>query len=184
MRRDTLLLAALLAVASCEKLDFSEEEVSGGDVPVTIDIIGTGEGTMEKPYTVEDIQAGEMFGNTGESWVIGYVVGATYSSMKNATFGPYTYYSSNILLSSDSLCNDPAKCIPVELSSADVKRRFSLSENEKGFRKCLLVRGWPALYFKVNGLRSVSAGMWIQGYDLQGILRQNDGWDVDIYPMM
>lgn len=99
MRRILPYVFLLLAVA-CEKVDLTKEETTGGNVEWSGPPVGTGEGTAQKPYTVEEIQTLPM-GETGQCWVIGYVVGATYRSMNEAMFTSATSYTSNILLSAD-----------------------------------------------------------------------------------
>lgn len=183
MRRPLAYLALLLALCSCEKIDFSEEAEDTDDIPEDITILGTGKGTLEMPYTVGDIQKGVEIESNEGCWVIGYVVGATYSSIKNAEFKRFTMYDTNILLSSDSLCQDYEACIPVELKTKAMKEQFSLAANGDRFRKCLLIKGWPALYFKVPGLRNVTAGHWLGQSDIGAGSGEPEPWTQDTIPM-
>ena len=182
MKRLPAYLCLLVLFTACQKVNF-DRGGSDEDIPEDLTFTGTGRGTPEAPFTVEDILDGNMMGEVDECWVIGYVVGATYSSMKNALFKPKTFYDTNILLSSDSTCQDVTYCIPVELTTKAMKEDFSLAANPERFHKCLLIKGWPALYFKVNGLRRASAGHWLGEFDIKSLLNEPEEWNQDIIPM-
>ena len=182
MRHLFIYLCSALLIVSCQKVNL-DEEGTGEDIPENLTFTGTGLGTLESPFTVDNILSGEMMGEANECWVIGYVVGATYSAMKNALFKPQTFYETNILLSGDSVCEDPALCIPVELTTKAMKESYSLAGNPQRFRKCLLIKGWPALYFKVNGLRRASSGHWLGQFDIRTINYEPEDWTQDTIPM-
>jgi hypothetical protein len=94
--------------------------------------------------------------------------------MSNATFLSESQNQTNILLSSDSLCTDTARCIPVELSSDKWRKALSLPTNTLHFRKCLLVQGIPSRYlYNRKGLRNVSAGLWLDGFDIASVAPQD-----------
>ena len=165
----------LMLAAACEKYDFADD----GEDPDEADVarpVATGEGTATSPYTVEDMLETD-FAATGEPcWVIGYVVGATYRTISNAEFSALTQYTANLLLSGDSLCTDYRECLPVELSSTSLQKKFALPYNPQGFRQCAMFYGLPGRYFNVNGLRNVSAGHWWYGFDLQLIHSTPEEW--------
>ena len=168
-KRDSLLLTCLL-LACCQKADLLNEPPDAGSAADTeqgVAVIGTGKGTRAYPYTVTDISALEL--SDEAVWVIGYMVGTARLTMNNATFTADTENQSNILLSADSLCTDAALCIPVELSSAKNKADFSLPANTAHFHQCLLVKGIPAMYLRRKGLQRVSAGLWLDGFDIASV---------------
>ena len=170
LKRNSLAVFCMLLVG-CQKVDLAvDPEVHGAeDAEARADnIVGTGEGTAERPYTVKDIRSKSLSGSE-PVWTIGYMVGTAARSMSNALFIAEADNRSNILLSSDSLCNDTARCIPVELSSDKWKAAFSLPANVEHFRKCLIVKAVPSRYLNRKGLRSVSAGLWIDGFDLAAV---------------
>ena len=175
-KRNSLLLICLL-LACCQKVDLTvepDDDVTADNSEQTASVIGTGEGTRQCPYTVTDIRATEL--SAGEAvWVIGYMVGTARLTMNNAVFTADADNQSNILLSSDSLCTDIALCIPVELSSAKNKTNFSLPTNTAHFHQCLLVKGIPSNYLHSKGLRSVSAGLWLDGFDISSVAPQEWG---------
>lgn len=171
LRRRNSLLSLCLLLACCQKVDLTVEPDGAGAADVSelaVCIVGTGEGTRDCPYTVTDFCALEFSGDEAV-WVIGYVVGTAPRSMGNAVFGPDAENESNILLAGDSLCRDANRCIPVELHSAKLKASFSLPQNATRFGKCLLIEAVPSTYLYTKGLRSVSAGLWMDGFDISSV---------------
>ena len=168
-----------LMLACCQKVDWAEpkDTASAEAHQVAATIVGTGEGTMECPYTVADIRALGSSGSKGSEaiWVIGYMVGTARQAMSNAVFSIDATNQSNILLSFDSLCCDTACCIPIELSSAKNRSSFSLPTNVEHFRKCLIIKGIPSTYLNRKGLRNVSAGLWMDGFDISSVAPQQWG---------
>lgn len=173
-KRNSLVLLCML-LACCQEVDLTEySKESTNSTPTetpaeNVTVLGTGEGTAEHPYMVEHIRSMSL--SDGETvWVIGYLVGTAPTSMNNAVFNAEAKNQSNILLSSDSLCSDTACCIPVELSSEKWKKSLSLPMNVVHFRKCLLVQGVPTRYlYNRKGLRKVSAGLWLDGFDIASV---------------
>ena len=168
-KRNSLLMLCLL-LTCCQKIDQTVDPEDGAkdDPEKAVAIIGTGEGTRQCPFTVADVRSMSLSGNE-EVWVIGYMVGTAPVSMNNATFSIDAQNQSNILLSYDSLCTDTALCIPVELSSTKNRKNFSLPTNVAHFRKCLLVKGIPLKYLYRKGLRNVSAGLWMDGFNISSV---------------
>ena len=169
-RRNSLLLCCLL-LACCQKTDLTVKPDGVGaarEATRAVRLVGTGEGTRDCPYTIADFCALELSADE-PVWVVGYVVGTAPRSMGNAVFSADADNGSNILLSSDSLCTDIARCIPVELSTAGSKASFSLPANAGHFRKCLLIEGVPSTYLYTKGLRRVSAGLWLDGFDISSV---------------
>lgn len=176
LRRNSLLPLCLL-LACCQKVDPIVEPNDAENTDnseETIAVIGTGEGTRSCPYTVADIRSLPLSGSEAV-WVIGYMVGTSPTSMNNASFSINAENQSNILLSYDSLCTDTALCIPVELTSTKNRKSFSLPTNIEHFRKCLLIKGIPRRYLYRKGLRDVSAGLWMDGFDIASVAPQEWG---------
>lgn len=157
----TLFLLVVCILCGCEKIDIDEPNDSPTDnvIPTSL-----GLGTQNSPYTIEQVQKGEV--STDVSWFIGYVVGSTYSTMSNAIFEAETTYTSNILLSSDSLCQTTEKCVPVELGSSSVQKKLSLPYHSECFRQCVMVKGQFLRYFRTNGVRNVVDGYFLPSLSL------------------
>lgn len=175
-KKNSLLLLCLLFVC-CQKIDLTAPPDSDGSADGTeasVAIVGTGEGSKERPYTVADIRSMSLSGSEAV-WVIGYLVGTAPRSMNNASFSADAENQSNILVSYDSLCTDTARCIPIELSSDKWKKSLSLPANTGHFHKCLLVNGTPSRYLNRKGLRNVSAGLWMNDFDISSVAPQEWG---------
>lgn len=167
-KRNSLTLLCLLLLC-CQKVDLDTEPADEAEAPEqSAVIVGTGMGSSQCPYTVTDIRSKELPAGV-PVWVIGYVVGTARQTMNNAVFRPDADNQSNILLASDSLCTDTTGCIPVELSSAKWKRLLSVPMNTEHFGKCLLVKAVPSVYLKRKGLQNVSAGLWMDGFDISTV---------------
>lgn len=166
LRNAFLLAASLCLISACEKIDLEEEN---GDsdaehiVPHTV-----GMGTQEAPYTVEQVINGGL--RTTVNWFIGYVVGSTYNTMDNCVFEEETSYTSNILLSDNPYCESADECIPIELKSATLQKKFSLYYNSGNFRQCVILLGRFGQYFRRNGIRDLRDGYWLPGFDYHDIL--------------
>lgn len=177
LRKRNSLLALCLLALSCQKIDQTVAPESNPDDAATeqnVRIVGTGEGTRERPFTVTDVQDQSLPADQAV-WVVGYMVGTAYRSLSNATFTADATNQSNILLSADSLCSNAEDCIPVELSSAKAKADFSLPVNTIHHRKCLILRGTPSPYLNKKGLRKVSAGLWLDGFDVSSVAPEQWG---------
>ena len=157
------LISALCLLQSCEKVDVDvsptgNDNTSYSATPPT----ALGDGTQESPYTPDQVINGEI--DSEFHWFIGYVVGSTYSTMKNALFNATTQYESNVLIASSAECRDAAKCVPVELKTEALKENLSLSRHPEGFQKCIMVQGRCLQYFRTNGIREIKAGYWLPGF--------------------
>ena len=177
LRKNSLALLCLL-LTCCQKVDltFGPEDGNNasGNSTQTADIVGTGEGTKERPLTVRDVRSMHCSGKD-TLWVVGYMVGTARQSMNNAVFSAEASNSSNILLSYNRLCTDTAQCIPVELPAGRIREQLSLPSNVSNFRQCVLVRGIPSIYLRRKGLRNCSAGLWIIDFDLSAFESQDWG---------
>lgn len=177
-RLSCLLLCLVLLLPSCQKMTL-DEEPEGEAGHLSQPPSGTGLGTEKCPFTVGDVLSGTASHAGKPVWVAGYAVGAAYRTLAAADFSASTAYSSNILLSADSLCTDASRCIPVELSTAKWQNLLSLPANPSGYRQCVLVQGTPSTYYKTSGLRKVCAGRWLYGFDLSSVSHDPEEWDTD-----
>lgn len=175
-RKISLPLLALL-MAGCQQVALPDEQdalSAPNEAEGFAGVLGTGAGSMSCPYTVADLQDATLPSDE-PVWLIGYVVGTARGAMGNAVFSPEAENQSNILLSEDSLCESTDDCIPVELQSAKAKLSFSVPTNRAHFRKCLLVKGKPSVYLNRKGLRGVSTGLWLDGFDIASVAPLNWG---------
>ena len=179
LRKKNSIALLCLLLACCQEVDLDTKPSDGNQAATSANgqsanVVGTGQGTMEYPFTVNDIRSLSLSASEAV-WVIGYMVGTARTAMSHAEFTSEAGNQSNILLSNDSLCTDTARCIPVELSSDKWKKALSLPTNLVHFRKCLLVKGIPSTYLRRKGLRNVSEGLWLDGFDIASVAPQD--WD-------
>ena len=172
------MLAATGLLLGCEKVDIGDDDATedANENFLSIKPTSSGLGTQDAPLLVEQILRGDDI-PSGESWVIGYVVGSTYRSMAMADFSGKASYTSNVLLSSDSLCADADRCIPVELATNAMQRLLSLPHNPSHHRQCAMVYGKPERYFSRNGLRNTSIAYWLPGFCLSDIITLPSEWN-------
>lgn len=176
MKVSRYLPLILLLLSACQKIDLAEGgEENGSSLTVEQLPIGVGEGSAKRPWTVSQVQLGEM-ADDAEGWVIGYAVGTTQQTMHNAEFSATTSIISNVLLSADSLCTNPALCLPVELKSDKIRLLCAIPNNRSFFRQCLIVHGRVNTYFRVRGLRSADAAKWLDNFDIQSIDPKPQDW--------
>ncbi len=171
------LLIILLALVACESYDYDSTSGSSQQSASYVEPIGHGQGTQTHHLTPDELISGQRPQTTAECWVMGYAVGSTYSSMRNALFEVPTAYSSNILLASDSLCTDYDQCIAVGLTTNSMKNQFSLMYNEDRFRQFVVLCGTYGTYFSKYGLTRVADGYWIPNFDLSTIVIPPEQWD-------
>ena len=163
-----------LAFCACNRVDLPEAE-KDKDKEVIALPIGVGEGTSERPWTVEQVLKGAAKpGKAG--WVIGYAVGAVYQTLENPSFETDLTYTSNIILASDSLCEDATLCVPVELSTKVMKEGFSIPYNQDCLHQCVMMHGMVGTYFKTKGLRTCDTGLWLMGFDISSISSLPEEW--------
>lgn len=109
-------------------------------------------GSKEFPYTVAEVQAGK--GKAGV-WVKGYITGSFDGSINKFIPGSANAVSSNIALADSPDETDAAKMIPVQLSSSTkaVKDALNIPDNPDIINRAVIIKGTPANYFSVPGLR-------------------------------
>lgn len=162
------MAVVLLVMASCEQPDMPtawEDTSSGTEGGITQppqeEMGGTGEGTAKAPYTVADVQDAGAGLYDEYGWVVGYVVGYTVRSMKNAAFTAEGAGQSNILIADRADETDPEYCMPIELKSADAKRSLSLLQNPEKLGRYVRLCGTFGRYFSVSGMREVDLYEWL-----------------------
>jgi hypothetical protein len=177
MKRESLFtsfcLLALLVGASCEHAEWDNGQTQNENSEVEVNDTtshsegGTstrpgptsGIGSFGEPYTIAEAQTAGT--DSLHCWVVGYIVGYTYSNtMKHATFGIMDAVESNVLLADDSTQQNADACMPIELKSTKMKKALSLKDHPGGFRRQVEVYGYLLTYYRVRGLRGVSDYEW------------------------
>ena len=129
---------------------------SGTDTPDTPDTPTSG-GTEANPFTVDQaIAAGTAPAGT---WVEGYIIGFTPNGGGlNPQLTADGAVASNVLLASSASETDPAKMMPVQLSSGSaIRAALNLIDNPGNLGKKVKIEGTVTAYFNVPGLKSTTA---------------------------
>lgn len=134
--------------------------------PIIIPEGGLGTGAWNDPYTATQILGGTQ-GNG--KWVTAYIVGwiNTFGGTNNTmsaetcTFTAQATLSSNILLAADPAETNWENCIPVQLTTGDVRTALNLQDNPGNLGKQVTVKANVERYFGKNeALKSVTAYNW------------------------
>ena len=142
--------------------------LNGGNTPSNRPTEVTGEGTIENPYTADDIL---LLNNTktGNYWVKAYIVGqvngasisggaefdAPFSGSTN-TDGTTNSYNTNLLIAASATESNHSNCVPVQLPSGALRTGLNLPENPDMDSQEILVYGKLEAYFSVAGIKGTS----------------------------
>ena len=132
----------------------------------------TGDGTLEKPYTVKDVQNMNSEHASEGVWVKAYIVGYINGSPLNATTATFSaqapeggeVLASNILVADAADANTLAAIIPVALpNNADARNDLNLKDNAGKLGTQVWLKGNITTYMGVMGLKEVKV------YSLDGV---------------
>ena len=126
------------------------EVAEGGETPEPELPEGlTGEGTEEKPFTVEDVITlnNEV---VGPYYVKGYIIGV----MKDNKLYSEAPFEVNTNLVIASTMSETTNIVPVQLPSGDLRASFNLKDNPTMFGALVLIQGDLAEYFKKPGIKN------------------------------
>ncbi|MBR3907929.1 MAG: hypothetical protein IKJ61_07495 [Bacteroidaceae bacterium] len=136
---------------------------------VKVETVGEGGGEPEEPevptetqeYTVTEALAAYVDGKQIPAIVTGYIVGAVKSAPeKDSQFGPDATdaaVATNILISDNAETLDYTECLIVQLPSGDIRSALNLVDNPGNYKKQVKITGSVEKYFRVAGLKSVTA---------------------------
>ena len=134
---------------------------------VKVEVVGEGGGeepeepevpTETQNYTVAEALAAYVDGQQIPAIVTGYIVGAVKSAPeKDSQFGADATVATNILISDNPDTNDYTECLIVQLPSGDIRSALNLVDNPGNYKKQVKITGSVEKYFRVAGLKSVTA---------------------------
>ena len=166
-----LMLVMAVAFAACADKNppVGPGNNSGtGETPGSGNGSNTGQGTLESPFTADDVIA--LNGSkTGTYYVKAYIVGqiagkslqdesefaAPFSGSKNDD-GSVNNYNTNILIASAAGVTDVTKCVPVQLPNGPLRSGLNLAQNPDMDGKEILLYGSLETYFGAAGIKSTS----------------------------
>lgn len=113
---------------------------------------GSGENADEADMlTVEQFMSQTL---TGQTWVVGYVVGACSKTINNADFEPPFEYPQAILLADHPGETNKEKVITISLPSGyKVRKELNLVDHPENYGKRVAIYGEQTTYLKVIGIK-------------------------------
>ncbi len=128
---------------------------------------GTGKGTKDDPY---DIAAAKSKQDGKAYWVKAYIVGDVNGQVlaEGAEFVKPFSSKTNILIAAAAGETNVDNCMPVQLLTGDVRNALNLNENESNLGKEVLLYGTFEAYFRVAGVKNVSAASFDGGTTIIG----------------
>lgn len=139
----------------------------------TLSVISNADGTAENPYTVADIKALYVDGDTvPDVWVKAYIVGYADGAFNEAK-SVFTIeegaevVASNVLIAASADETNYQNCLPVALENKPaecktVREQVNLKDNPDNLGKEVWFHGSIIKYFSVAGLKSVNAYSFTQ----------------------
>lgn len=128
---------------------------------------GTGKGTKDDPY---DIAAAKSKQDGKAYWVKAYIIGDVNGQVlaEGAEFVKPFSSKTNILIAAAAGETNVDNCMPVQLPTGDVRNALNLNENESNLGKEVLLYGTFEAYFRVAGVKNVSAASFDGGTTIIG----------------
>ncbi|MCM1152246.1 MAG: DUF5689 domain-containing protein [Muribaculum sp.] len=121
------------------------------------DVLFDGEGSKEKPYTVEEVIGMDNNGRT--AWAQGYIVGSVKAGVSSVTsnddiiFGADADLDNTLVIAGDPDVKDYTKCLVVALPSGSKFREYAnLTDNPRYYGKHLALAGTFSQYLGMNGV--------------------------------
>ena len=114
--------------------------------------------TETQNYTVTEALAAYVDGQQIPAIVTGYIVGAVNNAPETGSqFGADATIATNILISDNAETNDYTECLIVQLPSGAIRTALNLVDNPGNYKKQVKITGSVEKYFKVAGLKAVTA---------------------------
>ena len=138
-----LLLAVAILATACPPVE----------VPPTIipdENTEKGDGTLEKPYSVEEASK-----TLGEAFVKGYIVGFMEVTLNSPIFSAETDSVNTNIIISDSTENIKVY-MPVQLPAGEIRDALNLLDNKDLLNKEVILYGTITNYFGMTGIRGTS----------------------------
>ena len=165
VKGDVLAYFGIVSLKNVTEYEIVSGDTGGGDNPKPDPQPGTGDGTQEKPYSIEQVAAMDNTVVIENQWMEGYVVGyvpaMTWSEAvfgKDAPATESTNYTNgtNIVMSSAKVGSATiSNSLPVGLATA-VRANLALSKNPAIYGAKVKVKGTIKKYFGVTSIRDIA----------------------------
>ena len=146
-----LSLAISLMTVGCEKGYYGEELTKTDNTEETEGAEDSDDDDSQGGLTVEQFMTQTL---TGQTWVVGYVVGACSKTINNADFEPPFEYPQAILLADHPGETNKEKVITIGLPSGyKVRKELNLVDHPENYGKRVAIYGEQTTYLKVLGIK-------------------------------
>lgn len=152
-----MLVATMTAFTftSCEDVPAAYEIPGGGNGGNGGSTETVGNGTVENPYTVEDIKKSGAKGSNVfvKAYIVGFVPDKAIDEAKFTAEGCEAV--SNVLIAASADETSVDNVMPVQLPSGDVRNAINLKDNPANIKQEVVLCGNIETYFGKTGLKSV-----------------------------
>lgn len=152
-----MLVAAMTAFSftSCEDVPAAYGIPDGGNGGNGDPTETVGNGTVENPYTVEDIKKAGATGSNVyvKAYIVGFVPDKSIDEAKFTAEGCEA--TSNVLIAASADETTVDNVMPVQLPAGDVRNAVNLKENPTNLKQEVVLCGNVETYFGKQGLKSV-----------------------------
>lgn len=140
---------------------FGEGSIEGGETPEPP--TGDGDGSKEKPFTVDQVYA--MYAaNNGidmtDQWVEGYIVGSMNNSsstnLSNVNMPGTDHVATNMVIAKEAGATNYTECLAVQLPTGAIRTALNVKDNPSNIGKKVLLKGQIVKYCGAQGLKAVS----------------------------
>lgn len=118
-----------------------------------------GQGTLESPFTVSDVQAStsDITGVWVEGYIVGWISGMTWSSGANFNNTPSAdFVNSNFILAPTADANTIAVSIPCAIPAGPLRDTLGMGKNPGIYKKHVVVKGDITKYFGQRGVKNIT----------------------------
>ena len=145
MKQIKFLLLALVVImaTACPPIEIPPTPGTGGETE-------KGDGTFEKPYSVEEASK-----KNGEAYIKGYIVGFMEVSLNSPVFSAETDSVNTNIIIADTTEN-VTLYMPVQLPSGEIRDALNLLDNKDILNKEVILYGQITTYFGMPGIRGTS----------------------------
>jgi len=153
------LTAVITAVGNGTAKISAAADIFTAECSVTVNV-GTGEeegdGTENKPFTVEQAIANQGSLKWVEAYIVGNIDGEGKSISTESKFAAPFTIATNLLIADSQTETDYTKCVPVQLPSGAIRTGLNLVDNSGNLGKKVKLYGSLETYFAQAGLKAVS----------------------------
>lgn len=136
------------------------EEYEAQTVSYTLILVdpNAGNGTEEKPYSVEELRNIDLSKEVSNIYVVGYIVGSLANGSKNnAIFGAEGAVNTNLIIADSADETSVDNCASIQLPNNDIRTALNLKDNPDNIGRKVMIGGTGKVYCSLNGINPSSS---------------------------